>query len=113
MLQKVVMYHKKKQKPSGNSILPLIRGGHGIVVGVPILRKLEIVPPTNRYFVTHHQPKSTVNAGEKSAFLYSPFAKKDATKKTLLFAANEMVHIDVTLANPFMFDIDVQSLVIW
>jgi tetratricopeptide (TPR) repeat protein len=111
MLQKVVMYHRKqslKQPLNNSSIFPLIRGGHGIFLGVPVVKKMEIIKPMSRYMVTHHQPKSKSDA--KSTFLYSPFAKKDNKEKKILYAANELIAVDVTLANPFLFDIDVQMM---
>jgi hypothetical protein len=111
MLQKVVMYHRKqslKQPLNNSSIFPLIRGGHGIILGVPVVKKMEIIQPMSRYIVTHHQPRAKSDA--KSTFLYSPFAKKDNKEKKVLFAANELIAVDVTLANPFLFDIDVQMM---
>ncbi|KAJ3273986.1 hypothetical protein HDV01_003656 [Terramyces sp. JEL0728] len=110
LLQKVVMFHKKQSsnKINNNSIFSLIKGGHGIVLGIPLVRKLEVVHPSPQYLVTKHQSK--VGDGKKETFLYSPFAKKEKGKKELLFAANEMINIDITLANPYLFDIDVQMM---
>ncbi|KAJ3259683.1 hypothetical protein HK103_001944 [Boothiomyces macroporosus] len=111
LLQKVVMFHKKQSSSSkfnNSSLFSMIKGGHGIVLGIPLVRKLEIVHPSPQYTLTKHQPK--MSEGKKETFLYSPFAKKEKGKKELFFSTNEVINIDVTLANPYLFDIDVQMM---
>ncbi|KAJ3313765.1 hypothetical protein HDV04_001569 [Boothiomyces sp. JEL0838] len=111
LLQKVVMFHKKQSssnKFNNSSLFSMIKGGHGIVLGIPLVRKLEIVHPSPQYALTKHQPK--MSEGKKETFLYSPFAKKEKGKKELFFSTNEVINIDVTLANPYLFDIDVQMM---
>jgi hypothetical protein len=88
MLQKIVMYHRKQnnKKPLNNqSVFPLIQGDHGVILGVPIVKKMTLVEPTPRYCVTRHQPKIETSGGPKSTFLYSPFEQKKGNKHKIIF----------------------------
>ncbi|KAI8896985.1 TRAPP II complex [Globomyces pollinis-pini] len=114
LFQRVAMYHRKQNLSSRplnhSSIFSIIKGAPNISLGIPFLRKMELVSPIARNQVTLHQPKQS-KTKDKDTFLYSPFAKKQSNeKKEILCATNEMVHVDVTIANPFLFDLDIQSL---
>ncbi len=105
-----MVFQHRKQLAADPTNSTLIKFPNGMTLGVPILIKMEVVCSSSRYLVTHHKP--SVKEGAKETFLYSPFVKKKTEQKESIYAAHEMVHIDVTLANPFLFEIDVQMLAV-
>jgi hypothetical protein len=49
----------------------------------------------------------------KEIFIYNPFAGSKGKKKTqqdVNLVSGEVAYFDVTLANPFLFDVDIQSM---
>jgi hypothetical protein len=72
-------------------------------------RKLPIPHP-----VTELDTSGTATVKAKNVFIYNPYEKKGdkkgADRPQVLFTANELVYFDVTLANPFSFDLDIQSI---
>lgn len=97
----------------------LVKGIAGGVIGVPVLRRLEVVRQAARK-TPHQHPISKLNSAEtiaasgvKDPFLYNPYAKQGKKTPTeVLLVENEVAYFDVTLANPFSFDLDVQSITI-
>ncbi|KAJ3160687.1 hypothetical protein HDU86_000446 [Geranomyces michiganensis] len=88
---------------------------------VPVLRRVEVLRQ-GLTEVPHPHPrglltgKVTAAADEKKdPFLYNPFADKGKAAKrdlgrSVLLVAGELAFFDVTFANPFLFDLDVDDL---
>ncbi|KAJ3404106.1 hypothetical protein HDV05_007358 [Chytridiales sp. JEL 0842] len=47
---------------------------------------------------------------KKEVFLYNPYADSKKKAKDVVLAAGETAYFDVVLANPFLFDLDIQSI---
>ncbi|KAJ3364329.1 hypothetical protein HDU91_002647 [Kappamyces sp. JEL0680] len=109
LLLRVVFQHRK-QLASEPLKTSLIKFPKGMTLGVPILLRMDVVAPTSRYVVTQHQPVASQTQNVKDTFLYSPFAKKKTAVAEHLFSAHDMIHVDIVLANPFLFEIDVQMM---
>lgn len=82
LLLRVVLQHRK-QLAAEPEKTPLIQFNNGVILGAPLVLKMEIVPSTSRYNVTQHKPKA-VASGAKETFLYSPFAKKKTEQKEMI-----------------------------
>ncbi|KAJ3037124.1 hypothetical protein HDV00_002069 [Rhizophlyctis rosea] len=126
VLQGVVVSLRGARRRESDAPVVVFRGGEGKGsggVGVPILRGVECVRQTQRKQPIPH-PKSTLflggGSGEgvgkvKDPFLYNPFEKKAVGKEgaePIILVADEPAYFDITLANPFEFDLEVQSLVL-
>ncbi|TPX66055.1 hypothetical protein SpCBS45565_g04757 [Spizellomyces sp. 'palustris'] len=109
--------------PNNNPLKPpcaLVKGASK----VPVLRRLRFVRQLATGMPYPHPRSSldgTVTAAAKAAdpFLYNPFAAKTIAAKgnkdlgrDVILIVNEPAYFDVTLANPFSFDLEVQSLLI-
>jgi hypothetical protein len=82
LLLRVVLQHRK-QLAAEPEKTPLIKIEDGVVLGVPLVLKMEVIPSTSRYSATQHKPKLQVTIGKADTFLYSPFAKKKTEQKEL------------------------------
>ncbi|KAJ1562237.1 Trafficking protein particle complex subunit 9, partial [Nowakowskiella sp. JEL0078] len=99
----------------------LVKNVTGGVMGCPVLRRLEIVSSISRKVpVAHPMSKLMIekeNTGTKKIvtaadpFIYNPFAKNQ-TKGEILLVMNELVNIDVILANPYAFDLEIHTIVL-
>ncbi|KAJ3057699.1 hypothetical protein HK102_010923, partial [Quaeritorhiza haematococci] len=101
----------------------VLGGGSGFT-GIPVLRRLEAVrqPPRS---IPHIHSRSELGPSSKNApgagstkgdpFIVGVGGSYKTGKKDqqVIFVANETAFFDVTLANPFMFDLDVQRIVLW
>jgi hypothetical protein len=74
----------RKQLAAEPEKTPLIHFNNGVILGAPLVLKMEIVPSTTRYNVTQHKPKVAAGPGAKETFLYSPFAKKKTQQKEII-----------------------------
>ncbi|KAI8907040.1 TRAPP II complex [Powellomyces hirtus] len=88
---------------------------------VPVLRRVEVIrqPVTE---IPYPHPRSLLSGAgasddtkAKDPFLYNPFADKGKAQKkdlgrSVLLVTGETAYFDVTLANPFMFDLEVEDL---
>ncbi|KAJ3405890.1 hypothetical protein HDU80_000600 [Chytriomyces hyalinus] len=98
-----------------DGILPvMVRGVAGGVAGIPVLRTMEIVAQPQALCPLSHPSSWLVNTRDakdipKELFLYNPTAVKGRKKKITL-VANELVYVDIVLANPFAFDLDLKSI---
>ncbi|KAI8592489.1 TRAPP II complex [Geranomyces variabilis] len=88
---------------------------------VPVLRRVEVLRQGLTEVPYPHprgllSGKVTAAADEKKdPFLYNPFADKGKSAKrdlgrSVLLVAGELAFFDVTFANPFLFDLDVDDL---
>ncbi|KAI9193335.1 TRAPP II complex [Polychytrium aggregatum] len=97
------------------SVAPvLVKGIMGSVTGVPVLRKLSAVLQTPRRIPYPHKPKKDAQQDRANPFIYNPGAEKDNAKKksavVVVLVAGEAAYFDVVLANPFSFELDIQSI---
>ncbi|KAI8617961.1 transport protein Trs120 or TRAPPC9 TRAPP II complex subunit-domain-containing protein [Chytriomyces sp. MP71] len=94
----------------------LVRGVVGGVAGIPVLRSLDVVAQPQRLIPLMHPTSWLVSSRlskdvPKQLFLYNPTADK-STKKKVTLVANEPLYVDVVLANPFSFELDVKNVVL-
>ncbi|KAI9350234.1 transport protein Trs120 or TRAPPC9 TRAPP II complex subunit-domain-containing protein [Obelidium mucronatum] len=98
-------------------LLPvMVRGVVGGVAGMPLLRKMDVVIQPQRLVpLTHPISWLTGSLDSKTApkelFLYNPTAEKGKKKKVTL-VVNELVYVDLVLANPFAFELDLKSILL-
>ncbi|KAI8803231.1 transport protein Trs120 or TRAPPC9 TRAPP II complex subunit-domain-containing protein [Cladochytrium replicatum] len=100
----------------------MVKGLLGGVTGVPVLRRLEVVAQSVRRTPFRHRVselgiphKGQPAAGGANAdpFIYNPFADRGGKKnKEVMLIAGEPAYFDVVLANPFAFDLDIQSIAV-
>ncbi|KAI9101236.1 transport protein Trs120 or TRAPPC9 TRAPP II complex subunit-domain-containing protein [Phlyctochytrium arcticum] len=109
--------------PQAVSSASLVSG----VCRVPTLRRLRIVRQVATVVPLPHPRSSlsgTATAEVKAAdpFLYNPFASRAAASakgkgkemgQDVILVVNEPAYFDLTLANPFAFDLELQSLTIF
>ncbi|KAJ3281136.1 hypothetical protein HK104_000185 [Borealophlyctis nickersoniae] len=94
----------------------LVRAAAGTVMGVPLLRRFEVTP--RKVPIPHLRTAKALEVSD-DPFLYNPFANKGANKKgkrdpgaEVILVANEPAFFEVILANPFAFDLDIQSITV-
>ncbi|KAJ3384042.1 hypothetical protein HDU92_003791 [Lobulomyces angularis] len=103
----------------------LVKNVIGGVIGVPVLRRLDIIRQTLRKLPIKHSitelssSKESAVLKSKDPFIYNPYDKKNGKKNfskkeytEVILVVNEPVYFDVTVANPFSFSLDIQSIVI-
>ncbi|KAL5039848.1 hypothetical protein BDV3_003227 [Batrachochytrium dendrobatidis] len=118
-------------KDSQYSLQPLVRGIQECILGVPVLRRLVPIKPLARQvpnvrlrkdmFPDDQDAASSTTTAPKNVFIYNPYAEKASGLNdsgmnqgaNLILVAMETVQVDVTLANPFLFDIDVQQIALF
>lgn len=108
LLVKAVLGHKK-QLSAEITKSSVIQFKEGVALRLPFLLRMEIVQASARHQVKKHEP-AVISVGVVDTFLYSPFSKTKTKEKEMVFAADEIIHVDVTLANPFLFDFDIQRM---
>ncbi|KAI9330228.1 transport protein Trs120 or TRAPPC9 TRAPP II complex subunit-domain-containing protein [Zopfochytrium polystomum] len=116
------------------SVPVLVRGVIGGIDGVPVLRRLEVVRPPARK-ATLERPASELDATTvsvsaalvKPVFIVDPSAartqraeaaapktrparKSTQPKDAFLVASGDEIFVDVVLANPFSFEVEVQGI---
>ncbi|KAJ3026247.1 hypothetical protein HK097_006499, partial [Rhizophlyctis rosea] len=111
--------HSSASLPTNQPILQCGDGTGGRVKGLGgvVLRKVVGVRQSLRKVPVVH-PKSMLKGGagegegtvKKDPFLYNPFAKGKKEEGEIILVAGEMAWFDVTLANPFEFDLEVGDL---
>ncbi|KAJ3026975.1 UNVERIFIED_CONTAM: hypothetical protein HDU68_004718 [Siphonaria sp. JEL0065] len=96
-------------------LLPvMVRGVVGGVAGMPVLRKMDVVAQPQRLVPLSHPITWLTSvrdskAAPKELFLYNPTAEKGKKKKVTL-VVNELAYVDLVLANPFAFELDLKSV---
>ncbi|TPX35810.1 hypothetical protein SeMB42_g07142 [Synchytrium endobioticum] len=131
LLESVVRRTKSNGDASGDSVskravapVALVKGVLGGVCGVPVLRSIEVVGQTPRRVPYRHNRSEIAlkdGAGSPKA-VRDPFitnawkgqhehpARKYPAETILV--ANEVAYFDVVLANPFAFELEIQSLIV-
>ena len=118
-LQAIIL--KSEESASDNhGLAPLNGSKEGIKqqkleTGVPILRQiLPIFQAARKIPIKHPQTAWNLelagNSKAKKVFIYNPYEKVSAMQKEALLIMGEIAYFDVTLANPFSFELDVQSI---
>ncbi|KAJ3141359.1 hypothetical protein HK100_007787 [Physocladia obscura] len=102
---------------NNSKIIPvMVRGIAGGVAGIPILRKLEVVGQPQRLVPLTHpvswlSTSSDAKIVPKELFLFNPTAIKGRKEKISL-VANELIYVDLVMANPFAFELDLKSVIL-
>lgn len=84
--------------------------------GVPLLRKISPIAQAARKIPIRHAKvdwdlDQATNSKSKKVFIYNPYEKTSGTQKEeVLLIVGEIAYFDITLANPFSFELDVQSI---
>ncbi|KAJ3352563.1 hypothetical protein HDU83_007870 [Entophlyctis luteolus] len=110
--------NKTRGEYNTRSLPVMVRGIAGGVAGIPVLRKIVVVPyeslPQRLTPVSH--PKSRLEntpdkkVGVKDVFLHNP--KTTKSQKNAVFVAGEVAYVDLVLANPFAFDLELKSIML-
>ncbi|KAJ3311956.1 hypothetical protein HDU76_002999 [Blyttiomyces sp. JEL0837] len=108
---------------SGDDIAPvpvMVRGVLCGVGGLPVIRKLEVVRQLDQKVATPHKlselHSSSVAAVGADVFIVSSFSGPAGSQQKKRNAGNdilvkdEIVFFDVVLANPFVFELDIQKI---
>ncbi|KAJ3061201.1 hypothetical protein HDU98_002884 [Podochytrium sp. JEL0797] len=96
-------------------LLPvMVRGVVGGVAGIPVLRTMEVVVQPQRLVPLTHPMSWLKSVSDekdvpKELFLYNPTAEKGKKKKITL-VVNEFLYVDLVLANPFAFELELKSV---
>ncbi|CAO3623534.1 unnamed protein product [Mucor fragilis] len=114
-IQGMVAHTHRDKKPSS-----LVYGTESINYwGVNIVSRVEAKRPISRKAVHAHPIKNEAVANAQKAipsadasdpFIYNPFAKKADTTYKVVLVKDEVSEFKVTLANPFGFDLELQSI---
>ncbi|CAB4432069.1 unnamed protein product [Rhizophagus irregularis] len=123
LLRKLFMYlHRDEQIRLSASIPRIVSAGkkQGLDMefkywGLNVVKGIQVCRPTSRRIPYPHAGKklSLKNEEKKegvSPFIYQSFNKKKADNTQIHLVANETSYFLVTLANPFAFDLDIQSI---
>ncbi|KAL2915792.1 hypothetical protein HK105_204739 [Polyrhizophydium stewartii] len=110
----------------GPGISALLKSAGGDSLGIPVLRQIVPIKQPARQAPVAHQRSvldgsdagAAAASGRKDVFIYNPFANRDKNAKSkasdsVVLVAGEMFYVDVVLANPFVFEIDVQKLALF
>ncbi|KAJ3210402.1 hypothetical protein HDU67_005353 [Dinochytrium kinnereticum] len=111
---------EKKRPRIENIPMPVMaRGVMGGVAGVPVIRKLIVLRQPTRKVPVQHQ-RNELEGGLKPTaprdlFIYNPFAqsvsgRNKVKEEKVTLVANEPAYFNVTLANPFAFDLEIHSI---
>ena len=80
-----------------------------IMTGVPILLNIiAIEPPLSKLPIVHSTKE--LEKQTKNVFIYNPFSKQDNTSRNILLIQGELAQFELTLGNPFSFELDIQSI---
>ena len=117
---------------SSSYMKPLISAGTTLL-GAPVLRQLKPVKQQMRQVPVackredlYASSVNTEGQPKKDVFIYNPYANKSGASQAtgsasaakgkptsdIILVANDVLHVDVVLANPFAFDLDIQKLVL-
>ncbi|CAG8455040.1 13226_t:CDS:10 [Acaulospora morrowiae] len=120
LLRKLFLYLPREEQLRLSSSLPrVVNAGkkQGLDMefkywGLNIVRGIQVCRPTSRRIPYPHPGKGIENDTEKPAdpFLYKSFNVAKAETIQTFLVANEAAYFLVTLANPFSFDLDIQSI---
>ena len=110
ILQRVAVYSKPKKNVEHFAKYLTVKSLSDRILGIPILRMMKPVAPQDAFMTTKVHP---LESQTRKVFLYNPYAK-DATNKSteekVVVGVGDVWYVDVTLANPFLFDLDIQKL---
>ncbi|KXS13052.1 hypothetical protein M427DRAFT_34289 [Gonapodya prolifera JEL478] len=109
-----------------NDVVPIVRSVLGGLCGVPVVRSIDAVRVSERFRTREHVVSGGEdNTKERDPFIFNPYLNKGAggapsgsrsglagKEGELTLVAGEAAYWDVVLANPFGFELDVQSAVI-
>ncbi|KAH6576807.1 hypothetical protein BASA62_001258 [Batrachochytrium salamandrivorans] len=107
--------------PPGDSPLrPLINRFQDCAFGAPVLRRLVPIRQPNRQvpsmrlrkdlFPDESETTTSTTQAPKNVYIYNPYANKATSGGDIVLVVNETVQVDVILANPFVFDLDIQQI---
>jgi hypothetical protein len=114
----VILVKSEESAADENGVIPEIGSNkHSkFETGVPLLRKIIPIMQAARKVPIKH-PKadwdldSTTNSKAKKVFIYNPYEQKSVQdKEEVMLVVGELAYFDVILANPFSFELDVQSI---
>ncbi|KAK9768695.1 hypothetical protein K7432_000451 [Basidiobolus ranarum] len=79
---------------------------------LPILKAFEVCRPVPaRVSYPQHKLKITdTESNNPDPFIYNPYAKKTGENVAVPLVVNDLAFFDVTLVNPFAFDLDISSI---
>ncbi|KAI8854876.1 transport protein Trs120 or TRAPPC9 TRAPP II complex subunit-domain-containing protein [Chytridium lagenaria] len=113
---------EKKNSLIDNIPMPVMaRGVMGGVAGVPVIRKLALSgSQLEKFQFSVNEAKLDVtlkSVAQKDLFIYNPYAQPTAGRgkskeEKVTLIANEPAYFNVTLANPFAFDLEIHSIVL-
>ncbi|TPX33913.1 hypothetical protein SmJEL517_g03387 [Synchytrium microbalum] len=109
---------------AGKTVAPLalVKNVMGGICGVPVLRSIEVVRQTPRRVPYRHTrseiiPTSPIDRANRDPFITNAWkgnpdeSNKRQVLETIL-VTGEMAYFDVVLANPFAFDLDIESITV-